>query len=160
METAFYSSPIGTLEITGDSMGIRSILYSETVTASEKFPESLSCCVVQLDEYFSGKRTRFDLKINPEGTEFQMKIWGQLLKIPFGETLSYLDLASITGDAKAVRAVGHANGQNKINIIIPCHRVIASNGKLTGYGGGLWRKEWLLKHEASACMPGLFSSLV
>ena len=158
METAYYSSPIGTLLVTGSDNGIRSILYVGDEAGLVSIPACLSNCIQQLDEYFEGKRIEFDLRIDPEGTEFQKKVWEQLLKIPFGKTISYLDLAIMMGDAKTVRAVGHANGQNRINIVVPCHRVIGANGKLTGYGGGLWRKEWLLKHEAALKMPGLFSS--
>jgi methylated-DNA-[protein]-cysteine S-methyltransferase len=156
METTNYSSPIGILKITGSDLGISSILYIDEPASEGNTPPALISCIQKLDEYFEGSRKTFDLKIDPQGTEFQKKVWEQLLKIPFGKTISYLDLALMMGDAKTTRAVGHANGQNKINIVIPCHRVIGANGSLTGYGGGLWRKEWLLKHEASLCLQGLF----
>jgi methylated-DNA-[protein]-cysteine S-methyltransferase len=103
--------------------------------------------MAQLDEYFEGKRKKFDLLLEPMGTDFQKKVWKHLVKVPFGKTASYLDVAMALGEMKATRAVGSANGRNPIVIIIPCHRVIGSNGSLTGYGGGMWRKEWLLKHE-------------
>ncbi len=154
--TYIYASPIGTLEINGSENGIRSIIYIETTETSDSIPDCLTDCVMQLEEYFNGNRTSFSLKLDPSGSEFQLRVWQQLVTIPFGDTISYLQLAVKTGDAKAVRAVGHANGQNRLNIIIPCHRVIGANGKLTGYGGGLWRKEWLLKHEIKDSMPGLF----
>ena len=103
--------------------------------------------LLQLMEYFEGKRKGFDLPLVLPGTEFQIKVWDQLLTIPFGSTRSYAEQAVAIGNPKAVRAVARANGDNRLAIIIPCHRVIGSDGKLTGYGGGLWRKEWLLAHE-------------
>ncbi len=108
---------------------------------------ALEECVAQLDQYFKGTRKDFSLKLALEGTEFQQQVWRELSNIPYGQTASYLDIARAIGNEQAVRAVGAANGQNPISIIIPCHRVIGSDGKLTGYGGGLWRKEWLLTHE-------------
>lgn len=103
----------------------------------------------QLDEYFAGARTEFDLELAPSGTEFQMKVWARLRHIPYGETISYAQLARDVGDVKATRAVGAANGQNPISIVVPCHRVIGSNGSLTGFGGGIERKKRLLALEAS-----------
>jgi methylated-DNA-[protein]-cysteine S-methyltransferase len=100
-----------------------------------------------LDEYFKGKRQNFSLELQLEGTDFQKKVWEQLQKIPYGETASYKDVAVAIGNEKAVRAVGGANGMNNIAIIIPCHRVIGADGNLVGFGGGLWRKVWLLNHE-------------
>lgn len=151
----YYNSPIGLIKITGNENGIRSVDFVDEQT----FPEGLHSqkdsqshpildeCVLQLDEYFKSERKEFTVKLNLEGTEFQKKVWNELMKIPFGRTISYMELAKSVGDIKAIRAVGAANGKNKIAIIIPCHRVIGSDGKLTGYAGGLWRKEWLLKHE-------------
>jgi len=101
----------------------------------------------QLTEYFDSKRTNFDLAFKFVGTEFQKEVWKQLSEIPFGKTISYLELAQRIGRPKAVRAVGQANGRNPISILVPCHRVVGMNGSLTGYGGGLVRKEFLLKHE-------------
>lgn len=149
METAFYKSPIGTLEIKGSDAGISSMNFLDTATASATaaVPESLAECVKQLDEYFNGKRKTFDLEFDLTGTDFQKKVWNELLKIPYGKTCSYLDLAKKLGNKMSLRAVGSANGKNPVAIIIPCHRVIGSNGKLVGYGGGLWRKQWLLDFE-------------
>jgi len=156
----YYSSPIGWLEISGNEKGISSINYLEN-DPEQGFarPECLEECARQLDEYFHHKRKSFDLDLQPGGTAFQSGVWQQLQRIPFGETISYIDLARKIGNTGAVRAVGHANGQNPINIIIPCHRVIGANGKLTGYGGGLWRKQWLIKHEKSLSIPELFDQL-
>ncbi|MEM7261834.1 MAG: methylated-DNA--[protein]-cysteine S-methyltransferase [Planctomycetota bacterium] len=107
----------------------------------------------QLDEYFEHRRRRFELPLAPEGTEFQRRVWSELEAIPFGETISYGELATRVGNPKASRAVGAANGQNPIAIIVPCHRVIGADGRLTGFGGGLPMKEWLLNWES----PGLFT---
>ena len=148
MTTAVYKSPIGLLEISGTSNSITSILF-----LNEESPKGYSTnpyvekCIRQLEEFFDGARKEFDLKLEPEGTEFQKRVWNKLSEIPFGETISYLELSRMLGDEKAIRAVANANGQNNIPIIIPCHRVIGSDGSLTGYGGGLWRKKWLLEHE-------------
>lgn len=148
-QITYFSSPIGTIEITGNEEGIASLYFVDT--KKEDVPQivdaALKECVYQLDEYFKGIRKEFGLKLNPQGSEFQKKVWNELHTVPFGKTASYLQISKQIGDPNATRAVGNANGSNPISIIIPCHRVIGSNGKLTGYGGGLWRKEWLLKHE-------------
>jgi methylated-DNA-[protein]-cysteine S-methyltransferase len=148
----YYQSPIGLLEIIGTEAGIQSILFVEREADHmyrnpSQIPSVVADCLNQLDEYFRGERKAFALKLTPEGTGFQQTVWEQLVKIPFGETVSYMDIARAIGNEKAIRAVGAANGQNPIVIIVPCHRVVGSDGKLTGYGGGLWRKEWLLNHE-------------
>jgi len=104
-------------------------------------------CKAQFDEYFSGKRKIFDLPIKQSGTLFQEKVWNELIKIPFGKTISYLQLSQKIGNVKLIRAVGTANGRNNLAIVVPCHRVIGSDGSLTGYAGGLSRKQWLLEHE-------------
>jgi len=135
------------------------VIFQENNPDAEQVPACLQDCVTQLNEYFAGERQHFTVKIDPAGTEFQLRVWQKLLQIPFGSTISYLQLARLTGNESNTRAVGNANGKNKINIIVPCHRVIGSNGKLTGYGGGLWRKEFLLKFEMGNAMPGLFSGL-
>ena len=114
----------------------------------------LLACRSQLDEYFGGKRRIFDLKLEPRGTAFQERVWHELLRIPYGETRSYKDIAIDVGNSQAVRAVGMANGRNPISIIIPCHRVIGINGDLVGYGGELWRKQWLLDHEIGRTPAG------
>lgn len=104
-------------------------------------------CVQQLQEYFEGKRKIFDLPLQQKGSVFQQNVWAELLKIDYGKTISYLELSKRVGDVKAIRAVGTTNGKNQIAIIVPCHRVIGSDGSLTGYAGELWRKKWLLEHE-------------
>ncbi|MER3463387.1 MAG: cysteine methyltransferase [Chitinophagaceae bacterium] len=144
----YYDSPGGTLKITADDDCVTSILFWEGETNDvTKLNSVLKNCLQQLDEYFSGKRTSFDFPMQQGGTEFQQKVWQLLLQIPFGKTLSYLDLSKQYGDVKAIRAVASANGKNNLAIVVPCHRVIGSNASLTGYAGGLWRKQWLLEHE-------------
>jgi methylated-DNA-[protein]-cysteine S-methyltransferase len=140
-------TPIGTLSIYGDILGVSEVVFQESNIASEKIPNTLKDAANQLTEYFEGKREHFDLKLNPKGTEFQKKVWQQLLEIPFGKTTSYQKMANLLGDPKVIRAAASANGKNPIAIIIPCHRVIGSDGSLTGYAGGLHRKKWLLQHE-------------
>lgn len=154
---AYMHSPVGVLEISGSNAGIRSILFAQQKEASEVIPLCLQECVSQLNEYFAGNRKQFELQLDPVGTDFQLLVWEKLQTIPFGKTLTYSQLANLTGNLNNTRAVGNANGKNKINIVVPCHRVIGHNGKLTGYGGGLWRKEILLKHEMGNDMPGLFA---
>ncbi|MCU0371019.1 MAG: methylated-DNA--[protein]-cysteine S-methyltransferase [Bacteroidales bacterium] len=105
--------------------------------------------VKQLDEYFSRDRKTFDLPLDLHGTDFQRRVWNELLHIPYGKTVTYKELALKLGDIAAIRAVAAANGANPVSIIIPCHRVIGSDGSLTGYAGGLWRKKWLLEHEST-----------
>ena len=107
----------------------------------------------QILAYFKGTLKLFTLPLKTEGTDFQQKVWGELLNIPYGTTQSYGQLARKIGDVKSVRAVGTTNGKNRIAIIVPCHRVIGSDGSLTGYAGELWRKEWLLKHEVEHSGP-------
>ena len=110
-------------------------------------PPMIIQCIEQLIQYFNGERRFFELPLNQEGTPFQKQVWNELASIPFGKTISYLELAIKMGDPKATRAVAAANGKNNIAIIIPCHRVIGADKTLVGYGGGLWRKKWLLEHE-------------
>lgn len=158
IESTHIQSPVGTIKISGSDDGIRSVLFlDELIEPQTPVPACLQECVDQLNEYFARKRQSFNIKTDPQGTEFQLKVWEKLQHIPFGKTISYLELARMTGSETNTRAVGNANGKNKINIVVPCHRVIGSNGKLTGYGGGLWRKEILLKLEMGNKMPGLFS---
>ncbi len=152
----YYDSPIGTIKIKISGSYISELLYvndkpamaSETIELSAEEKRVLQKCITQLNEYFSGKRKLFDLPIQQEGSAFQQKVWSELVKIPFGKTISYLQLAQRLGDAKSIRAAASANGRNKLNIVVPCHRVIGSDGSLIGYGGGLPRKKWLLEHEA------------
>jgi methylated-DNA-[protein]-cysteine S-methyltransferase len=146
----YFRSPIGAIEIIGSENGISSVLFVEKVAEEgAEIPACLEDCVSQLDEYFSRGRKGFSLKLDLHGTDFQKRVWHELLKIPFGKTVSYLDIATTIGNRKSTRAVGSANGRNPICIIVPCHRVIGTNGSLINYGGGLWRKEWLLKFENS-----------
>lgn len=152
-EKIYFSSPIGTLEIQGNNNGVECISFTEeesTISSPEniKNPE-LKRCYSQLKEYFEGERKEFDLKLCPEGTDFQNKVWKLLQQIPFGRTMSYNKLAHIYGNPKSIRAIANANSKNKIAIIIPCHRVIGSDSSLTGYAGGLHRKKWLLEFETS-----------
>ena len=142
-------SPIGPILLTGEN-GALTRLYMSPFgidPAWEHDPAALAEPARQLAEYFAGERTEFELELAPAGTAFQQRVWNQLLKIPYGEVRSYLDIARGLGDVKAVRAVGGANGSNPISIIVPCHRVIGADGSIVGYGGGLERKRWLLAHE-------------
>ena len=150
----YYQSPIGLLKIGGTDQCIHEITYLDTI---EKPPNShhrksyspiLIQCVEQLIEYFHGERRMFEFPIDQQGTPFQKKVWNELLGIPFGKTISYLELSRRLGDPKAIRAAASANGKNKIAIVAPCHRVVGSKNDLVGYSGGLWRKRWLLEHEA------------
>ncbi|MEM7086681.1 MAG: methylated-DNA--[protein]-cysteine S-methyltransferase [Bacteroidota bacterium] len=157
METAYISTPMGFLKITGDAAGLASVHFMDTeVSSSEVIPEVLLPAVTQLKEYFSKSRTEFQLTLNPEGTLFQKKVWKQLEAIPFGKTMSYQKMANHLGDPKVIRAAASANGKNPIAIIIPCHRVIGTDGSLTGYAGGLHRKKWLLEHESPVRQGELF----
>ncbi len=156
-QTAYYKTPIGTAKIVGNENGISSVtVIDDEIETTLNIPESLQNCVQQLDEYFNGSRTEFQLKLNPEGTDFQKRVWNELLNVSYGKTRSYLEQSKKLGDPKAIRAVASANGKNPIWIIIPCHRIIGSDGSLTGYAGGLWRKKWLLAHESPAQQQSLF----
>ena len=156
METAYIKTPLGIATIIGDENGISVISVSDEGEISSTIPIILQDAVSQLTWYFEGKRNDFDFRLNPKGTEFQQKVWKGLLEIPFGKTMSYLDLSKKLGDVKAIRAVAAANGKNPLWIVVPCHRVIGTNGSLTGYAGGLWRKKWLLEHENSTTQQSLF----
>ena len=156
MQVAYLNTPIGTAKLQGDANGVVSISVSDEEMPATIIPEVLEDAVYQLKEYFEGKRTQFDLNLNPNGTEFQKKVWNELLQIPHGTSISYLELSKKLGDVKAIRAVAAANGKNPLWIVVPCHRVIGSNGDLTGYAGGLHRKKWLLEHENPAKQQSLF----
>ncbi len=153
MEYAWIESPVGRLLIAADATGLRRILFERgrSVVGPEpgwrENPAALSEPIRQMNAYFLGSLREFSLPLAPEGTPFQRRVWRELLMVPYGSTVSYGELARRIGDPKASRAVGLANGANPIAIVIPCHRVIGSNGKLTGYGGGLETKEWLLALE-------------
>lgn len=153
----YYKTPIGTARIVGDDDGISSITVLDSEEeSSTNIPECLQECVKQLDEYFQKKRSSFNLNLNPQGTAFQKEVWSTLQRIPYGSTKSYLKMSEEMGDVKAIRAVASANGKNPLWIVIPCHRVIGSDGSLTGYSGGLWRKRWLLEHENPPIQQSLF----
>lgn len=146
-QITFFKCQLGIVKIVGDASGISEISISAEGEVSDSIPKELEQAVIQLQEYLEGKRIDFDLKLNPKGTYFQKKVWQELLNIPFGKTMSYLDLSKKLGDVKAIRAVAAANGKNPIWIVIPCHRVIGTDGSLTGYAGEIWRKKWLLELE-------------
>jgi methylated-DNA-[protein]-cysteine S-methyltransferase len=146
----FFRSPIGMMEITGAEEGILSVRFveeDEPAGSEEMIPECLKNCRGQLGEYFRGERNVFRLPLALAGTDFQKKVWNRVREIPYGETASYREIAAALGCPGAARAVGRANGSNPVCIIVPCHRVIGSDGALTGYAGGIRRKEWLLEHE-------------
>ena len=162
IETTYLKTQLGTAKIVGNENGIQSVSVLDEdfsinleVTNSD-IPECLQDCVTQLVEYFDGNRNDFDLKLNPQGTIFQKRVWEELLNISFNKTRTYLEQSKALGDVKAIRAVASANGKNPIWIIIPCHRVIGSDGSLTGYAGGIWRKKWLLAHENPVKQQSLF----
>ncbi len=147
----YYHSPVGLLKISGTAYYISEVSFHDTSTKNDgsrkDMPPLIIQCIEQLIQYFNGERRVFDLPLSQEGSAFQQETWNQLMTIPFGKTISYIQLAIKTGDPKATRAVANANGKNNIAIIVPCHRVIGTNRALIGYSGGLWRKKWLLEHE-------------
>jgi len=150
---AQYASPIGTVEVTASPQVIVSVLFTEgdAQEPANDLPLCLQNCLQQLAEYFAGSRQNFDLPVTSSGTAFQEQVWRQLQSIHFGRTLSYYDLSFRLGNIGAIRAVGSANGKNRLLLIRPCHRVIGAKGQLVGYAGGLWRKKWLLDHERTVC---------
>jgi methylated-DNA-[protein]-cysteine S-methyltransferase len=156
METTCIKTPLGIAKIIGDEDGISVISILDEGEVSSMIPVVLQEAVSQLNDYFEGNRTDFTFKLNPSGTDFQQKVWQALLEIPLGKTMSYLELSKKLGDVKAIRAVASANGKNPLWIVVPCHRVIGTDGSLTGYAGGLWRKKWLLEHENPTTQQSLF----
>lgn len=157
METAIINTAIGFAVLKGDENGLVSIQVSdEKHEISVEIPENLKDAVQQMNAYFENAITDFNLKLNPLGTPFQKQVWKALQEIPYGETTSYLQLSRKLGNEKAIRAVAAANGKNPLWIVVPCHRVIGSDGSLTGYAGGLWRKKWLLVHESPSGQTSLF----
>lgn len=157
MEMCIIKSPLGYTKILGDENGIASIsVLNSEEKETEIIPLSLQDCVQQLQDYFEGNRKSFSLTLNPKGTSFQKKVWNELQNIPFGKTITYLELSKRLGDVKAIRAAASANGKNPIWIVVPCHRVIGSDGSLIGYAGGLHRKQWLLEHESPIKQQSLF----
>ncbi len=156
-QTTYYKTPIGIAKIVGNENGIQSIsVLDHTIESSKEIPLQLQYCVTQLEEYFNGTRKEFSLKLNPKGTKFQQSVWNELLNIPHGKVRTYLEQTKKLGDVKAIRAVASANGKNPLWIVVPCHRVIGSDGSLTGYAGGIWRKKWLLEHESGVKQQSLF----
>lgn len=154
ISTFYYESPLGRIEISATDEVISSILFEDSakkqspkLPATEHLSPEIEKCVLQLDDYFSGKGANFDIRFKHSGSAFQQKVWEELSRIPVGKTISYLELSKRIGNVKAIRAVGTANGCNQIGIIVPCHRVIGADGSLVGYAGDLWRKKWLLDHE-------------
>jgi methylated-DNA-[protein]-cysteine S-methyltransferase len=169
MTTVFslLESPIGELLLTGDGVSVTGIWmqshrsewrHTKGWTRDDR---ALASTRAQLTEYFAGERTEFDLPLAPEGTAFQRRVWTELCAIPYGTTISYGELARRIGQPTAARAVGLANGSNPLPLVVPCHRVIGADGSLTGFGGGIERKRWLLAHEKrhSRAMPDLFSEV-
>ncbi len=151
---ARFESPIGTIEITAEEKGIVALAFVEKSGLMKarpgkapQGPKALTDCLAQLDEYFRGRRKSFSVPLRLKGTAFQKKVWSALRRVPFGKTATYGEIAAAAGNRRAGRAVGGANHRNPVSIIVPCHRIIGAGGGLTGYGGGLWRKEWLLAHE-------------
>jgi len=147
----YYESPVGMLKIGGTENYISELAYvdnSDQLTHGEPgITEVMHQCTEQLIEYFHGTRRNFDIPVHQNGTEFQLRVWSQLMEIAYGRTISYMDLAKRLGDPKVIRAAASTNGKNNIAIIVPCHRVIGSDSSLVGYTGGKWRKKWLLGHE-------------
>jgi methylated-DNA-[protein]-cysteine S-methyltransferase len=156
-----FSSPVGPLSLIADNVGLREVRFAETTTPLDPEPPTplLARAAEELTEYFNGTRHAFDLPLAPEGTPFQQRVWAELRNIPYGQTTTYSTIARRLGDALAVRAVGRANGQNPLAIVVPCHRVIGTGGKLTGFNGGLERKQWLLQMEGQqAGQQALFTA--
>ncbi|UAY51179.1 methylated-DNA--[protein]-cysteine S-methyltransferase [Ferruginibacter albus] len=157
-EIIYYKSPVGILEIKSENEFISAILFvnswkgkkmeESSITFATPSSSVIKTAIKELDEYFAGERKTFSFTMQQNGTEFQQKVWNELLNISYGKTISYLELSKRIGNVKAIRAAGTANGNNNICIAVPCHRVIGSDGSLVGYGGDLWRKKWLLEHEA------------
>jgi methylated-DNA-[protein]-cysteine S-methyltransferase len=145
--TGYYNSPLGNLQITCEADAVSAITFTDKEAGVSDAHPLIDKTIAQLDAYFKGTLISFDLPLNPSGTPFQVTVWNELLHISFGKTFSYLQVSRNLGDEKAIRAVGNANGRNPIAIVIPCHRVIGSDGSLVGYAGKLWRKKWLLDHE-------------
>lgn len=150
----YYPSPVGRLQITGSEKEICSVYFADAqkrpapkLAPSEVIPEILKECIDQLTRYFEGQLQNFTVPYALQGSDFQIQVWKELTFIPYGKTISYGEQARRLGNEKAVRAVASCNGSNRLSILIPCHRVVGANGSLTGYGGDVWAKRWLLEHE-------------
>ncbi len=156
----YLKSPMGDIAIEGSDDGVTAIQFLDSsapnIDSTIKIPAFLTATAIQLQEYFDKKRQDFDMPLDLHGTDFQKKVWQELLNIPYGKTVSYLHVALALGDRKAIRAVGTANGRNPVAIVVPCHRVIGSDGSLTGYASGLQRKKWLLDLEQPFKQGSLF----
>ena len=149
MPVVYHRTPVGIARITEDEGFISAIsVRDEELEATAAPTPLLQIAIDQLDEYFAGKRMAFDFPIKQQGSPFQQQVWDQLLKINYGSTITYAQQSNQMNSPLAIRAIAAANGKNNLWIVVPCHRVIGSNGSLTGYAGGLWRKQWLLEHEA------------
>jgi len=157
IETTYINTPLGICEIKGSALGISKVsILDDKIEVSETTPDCLQKCVNQLGEYFKGDRKVFELQLDYRGTEFQKSVWESLNTIPYGRTTTYLKQARLLGDEKAIRAVATTNGKNPFWIVLPCHRVVGSDGSLTGYAGGIWRKKWLLEYEQGCEQQSLF----
>ncbi len=148
IQTGYMDSPLGCISITASEKGITLVTLGANNAIAEVYDNTyISLAIHQLQEYFEGQRKNFDWQYDLNATPFQLRVWQELEKLPFGKTISYHELAIRLGDEKVIRAAAAANGKNPIAIVIPCHRVIGKDGSLIGYAGGLWRKKWLLEHE-------------
>lgn len=147
----YIQSPIGCLRVSGSEKWVQAVEFCDKPEAEAgPVPDCLRLACRQLQEYFQGQRQKFEVPLSLRGTPFQKRVWAALRKVPFGRTVSYGGIARAIGRPYSGRAVGGANHHNPVAIIVPCHRVIGHNGRLVGYGGGLWRKQWLLDHERKA----------
>lgn len=149
----YMDSPLGLLQIEASGAGLERVSFVDQIAEETNENELVIKARIQLTEYFKGERKIFELPLFPEGTHFQRNVWDELLKVPFGVTKSYEDIARKLGDVKVIRAAASANGKNPLAIVVPCHRVIGKDGSLTGYSGGLWRKKWLLQFEQKDSQP-------
>lgn len=158
VEATYYNSPIGLIKIEGSEKGISSVSFieNEEDVGEKEIPSILIDCVNQLDEYFKNERKEFSVKLDLNGSPFQEIVWNEVKNIPYGLTTTYNEVAEKIRNKQTVRAVGSANSRNPVLIIIPCHRVIGTKGKLTGYSGGLWRKDWLINFENNRIQKNLF----
>ncbi|HWD89384.1 MAG TPA: methylated-DNA--[protein]-cysteine S-methyltransferase [Mucilaginibacter sp.] len=155
MTTIYHSTPIGVARIREEDGFISSVCIRDLADGeSGETNPVLQEAIKQLNEYFGGTRKEFDLPIKQSGSAFQQEVWNCLLKIPYGKTINYLQQSKIMNNPLAIRAIASTNGKNDLAIVVPCHRVIGSDGSLTGYAGGLWRKKWLLEHEAKVLGVG------
>ena len=155
MPIVYYKTPVGVALIKEEDGFIASIsILDDDIEPTEPTSRVLEQAIIQLTEYFTGNRRVFDLPIKQPGSDFQQQVWDCLLRIPYGETITYAQQSNIMKSPLAIRAIAAANGKNHLWVVVPCHRVIGSNGSLTGYAGGLWRKQWLLDHEAKVAGKG------